>query len=77
MGLDTLSKLTTNFSNFEVIEFQFIIVKQLETRPITGQRLLSELKGIYAGLVMVEARCVEVGDFQAKAMKKEGLKFYP
>ena len=54
-----------------------MIVKQPETRPITTEQLLSEVRGIYAGLVMVEAKCVEVDEkqaSQAKAMEQEGLK---
>ena len=54
-----------------------MMVKQPETRPITCDQLLSEVRGIYAGLVMVEAKCVEVDDkqaSQAKAMEQEGLK---
>ena len=31
-----------------------------ETRPISQQQLVAEVKGIYAGLVMVEAKCIEV-----------------
>ncbi|KAF8467428.1 hypothetical protein BDZ91DRAFT_793776 [Kalaharituber pfeilii] len=53
------------------------MVRQPETRPISGDQLLSEVKGIYAGLVMVEAKCVEVDGkqaAQAKAMEQEGLK---
>jgi len=53
------------------------MVRQPETRPISGDQLLSEVKGIYAGLVMVEAKCVEVDGkqaAQAKAMEVEGLK---
>ena len=33
---------------------------QPETRPITLEQLINEVKGIYAGLVMVEMKCVEV-----------------
>ena len=33
---------------------------QPETRPITQEQLVNEVKGIYAGLVMVEKKCVEV-----------------
>lgn len=38
----------------------FSIVKQPETRPISQEQLVAEVKGIYAGLVMVETRCIEV-----------------
>ena len=33
---------------------------QPDTRPITQEQLVNEVKGIYAGLVMVEMKCVEV-----------------
>jgi hypothetical protein len=36
------------------------ILLQPETRPITQEQLVNEVKGIYAGLVMVEKKCVEV-----------------
>ncbi|KAE9370443.1 hypothetical protein N431DRAFT_559607 [Stipitochalara longipes BDJ] len=41
------------------------IVLQPETRPISQEQLVAEVKGIYAGLVMVEARCIEVDNKQA------------
>ncbi|KAI7786549.1 hypothetical protein LA080_003278 [Diaporthe eres] len=31
-----------------------------ETRPISQEQLVAEVKGIYAGLVMVESKCIEV-----------------
>jgi hypothetical protein len=36
------------------------ILLQPETRPITQEQLVNEVKGIYAGLVMVEKKCVEI-----------------
>jgi hypothetical protein len=41
------------------------IVLQPETRPISQEQLIAEVKGIYAGLVMVEAKCIEVDIKQA------------
>lgn len=38
---------------------------QPETRPISQEQLVAEVKGIYAGLVMVEAKCIEVDNKQA------------
>src|SRR5271156_2000634 len=35
------------------------MLKQPETRAITQDQLVNEVKGIYAGLVMVEKKCVE------------------
>ncbi len=36
-----------------------------ETRPISQEQLVAEVKGIYAGLVMVESRCIEVDNAQS------------
>jgi hypothetical protein len=41
------------------------IILQPETRPISQEQLVSEVKGIYAGLVIVEAKCIEVNNKQA------------
>ena len=43
------------------------ILLQPETRPISHDQLVAEVKGIYAGLVMVEAKCIDVDDKQGKA----------
>ncbi|CZS92380.1 uncharacterized protein RAG0_02797 [Rhynchosporium agropyri] len=54
----------------------FDIISQLETRPISQEQLVAEVKGIYAGLgnvysllphqsLMVEAKCIEVDNKQA------------
>ncbi|KAL2150244.1 hypothetical protein VTH82DRAFT_7920 [Thermothelomyces myriococcoides] len=40
------------------------IIKQPETRPISQEQLVAEVKGIYAGLVMVESKCIEVDSNQ-------------
>ncbi|KAK1754181.1 EST/SMG-like protein 1 [Echria macrotheca] len=40
------------------------IFKQPETRPISQEQLVAEVKGIYAGLVMVENKCIEVNSAQ-------------
>ncbi len=42
----------------------FDIIRQPETRPISQEQLVAEVKGIYAGLVMVEAKCIEVDNNQ-------------
>jgi hypothetical protein len=41
------------------------IVRQPETRPISQEQLVAEVKGIYAGLVMVEGKCIQVDVKQA------------
>ena len=39
---------------------EYDIVSQPVTVPLSQEQLIAEFKGIYAGLVMVEAKCVEV-----------------
>lgn len=41
------------------------ILLQPETRPISHDQLVVEVKGIYAGLVMVEAKCIDVDEKQS------------
>lgn len=41
------------------------LIKQPETRPISQEQLVAEVKGIYAGLVMVESKCIEVDNAQS------------
>ncbi|KIW27399.1 hypothetical protein, variant 1 [Cladophialophora immunda] len=43
---------------------------QPETRPISQEQLVNEVKGIYAGLVMVEKKCVEICAQQAQTTTK-------
>ena len=43
------------------------MILQPETRPISHAQLAVEVKGIYAGLVMVEAKCVDVDEKQSIA----------
>ncbi|KAF8466921.1 hypothetical protein BDZ91DRAFT_724420 [Kalaharituber pfeilii] len=50
------------------------MVRQPKTRAISGVQLLSEVKAIYAGLVAVEAKCIEIHGKQAEAMEQEGRK---
>ncbi|KAM0283501.1 hypothetical protein ACHAQH_002452 [Verticillium albo-atrum] len=39
-------------------------MRQPKTRPISQEQLVAEVKGIYAGLVMVESKCIEVDNSQ-------------
>lgn len=41
------------------------MIKQPATRPISEEQLVAEVKGIYAGLVMVESKCIEVDSAQS------------
>lgn len=40
------------------------MIKEPETRPISQEQLIAEVKGIYAGLVIVEAKCIEVDNIR-------------
>ncbi|KAI1772804.1 hypothetical protein F4818DRAFT_125222 [Hypoxylon cercidicola] len=42
------------------------LIAQPETRPISSEQLIAEVKGIYAGLVMVESKCIEVDNSQTE-----------
>ncbi|KAF2965594.1 hypothetical protein GQX73_g7981 [Xylaria multiplex] len=41
------------------------LLPQPETRPISQEQLVAEVKGIYAGLMMVESKCIEVDNAQS------------
>ncbi|KAI0191349.1 hypothetical protein F4808DRAFT_476137 [Astrocystis sublimbata] len=41
------------------------LIRQPETRPISVEQLVAEVKGIHAGLVMVESKCIEVDNAQS------------
>ena len=54
------------------------MLRQPETRPISHDQLVVEVKGIYAGLVMVEAKCIEVDERQKVwALDKEHARNNP
>ncbi|CVL08961.1 uncharacterized protein FMAN_11748 [Fusarium mangiferae] len=36
------------------------MMRQPETRPISQDQLVAEVRGIYAGLIMIETKCIEV-----------------
>ncbi|KAK4039714.1 hypothetical protein C8A01DRAFT_16365, partial [Parachaetomium inaequale] len=40
------------------------LLKQPEMRPISQEQLAAEVKGIYAGLVVMESKCIEVDEAQ-------------
>ncbi|OXV11771.1 hypothetical protein Egran_00468 [Elaphomyces granulatus] len=43
---------------------------QPETHPITEEQLVNEVRGIYAGLVMVEKKCMEIDRQQSQSSNK-------
>ncbi|KAL2108956.1 hypothetical protein VUR80DRAFT_3152 [Thermomyces stellatus] len=49
------------------------MLRQPDTRPISQQQLVAEVKGIYKGLVLVESKCIEVDAAQsAQTAQKDG-----
>ncbi len=44
---------------------------QPETRPISYEQLVVETKGIYAGLAIVEAKCIDVDERQLAAAQEK------
>ncbi|KAF2198880.1 hypothetical protein GQ43DRAFT_377600 [Delitschia confertaspora ATCC 74209] len=48
------------------------LLLQPESRPISQEQLASEVKSIYAGLTMVEAKCIHVDRAQASAVQECG-----
>ncbi|KAK0749220.1 hypothetical protein B0T18DRAFT_427375 [Schizothecium vesticola] len=47
------------------------LAKQPDTRPISQEQLVAEVKGIYAGLVMVENKCIEVDTAQSNNQQND------
>ena len=47
------------------------MIKQPESTPISPEQLATEVKGIYAGLVMVEAKCINIDAAQAADPKSQ------
>ncbi|ESZ94548.1 hypothetical protein SBOR_5038 [Sclerotinia borealis F-4128] len=60
-----LPNRTTSETESRSQNVPYSIILQPETRPISQEQLVAEVKGIYAGLVMVEAKCIEVDNKQA------------
>ena len=48
-----------------------VLLLQPETRPISHDQLVVEVKGIYAGLVLVESKCIDVDQKQSKAAQEK------
>ena len=55
----------------EGLEAEPEMLLQPETRPISHDQLVIEVKGIYAGLVMVEAKCIDIDERQSTAAQEK------
>ena len=56
---------------FEGLKAQPEMLLQPDTRPISHEQLVVEVKGIYAGLVMVEAKCIDIDERQSAAAQEK------
>ena len=57
----------------EGIEVEPKMLLQPDTRPISHEQLVVEVKGIYAGLAMVEAKCIDIDERQSAAAQEKDL----
>ena len=57
----------------ETTDAESEMLLQPETRPISHDQLVIEVKGIYAGLVMVEAKCIDIDEKQTAAAQEKDL----
>lgn len=55
----------------EGLEAEPEMLLQPDTRPISHEQLVVEVKGIYAGLVMVEAKCIDIDERQSAAAQEK------
>ncbi|XPT03184.1 hypothetical protein M3J09_012285 [Ascochyta lentis] len=53
------------------------LLLQPDSRPISQEQLASEVKSIYAGLTMVETKCIHVDRVQAAAMPRDDKPLAP
>ena len=56
---------------FEGPESELEMLLQPETRPISHEQLVIEVEGIYAGLVMVEVRCIDIDESDSAAAQEK------
>lgn len=59
---ETASK--TSYINADE-KLNLVRLLQPETRPILHDQLVVDVKGIYVGLVMMEAKCIDVNEKQS------------
>ncbi|KDN66992.1 hypothetical protein CSUB01_12284 [Colletotrichum sublineola] len=48
-----------------------VMIKQPEACPITQEQFVAEVRGVFAGLVMVESKCIEVDNAQNSSSEGE------
>ncbi|KAF4991804.1 hypothetical protein FDECE_13915 [Fusarium decemcellulare] len=64
---------SNNNDDHDSNEDTYSMLRQPETRPISQEQLVAEVKGIYAGLVMVESKCIQVDNAQSSSTESSKL----
>lgn len=71
---DTIPKQSRSFDpSPEHLEAEPEMLLQKDTRPISHEQLVAEVKGFYAGLVMVEAKCIDIDERQSAAAQEKDM----
>ena len=66
------SRKPRGFEDIKNPEAEPKLLLQPESRPISHEQLVVEVKGIYAGLVMVEAKCIDIDEKQSSTAQGNG-----
>lgn len=53
------------------LEIESEMFLQIETRPLSHEQLVTEVKGIYESLVMIEAKCADIDETQLTAAQEK------
>ncbi|KAF2763524.1 hypothetical protein EJ05DRAFT_42279 [Pseudovirgaria hyperparasitica] len=67
----TIAKSEPGDLEFSADDWQPKLLLQPDSRPISQSQLAAEVKSIYAGLVMVENKCISVDKAQAAAVQEK------
>ena len=68
-GIECLSPPVKDY--FECPESEPEMLLLPETRPISHEQLLIEVEGIYAGLVMVDVKCIDIDERDSAAAQEK------
>lgn len=70
-GEPPTEQVSIRYGDADPLESEPEMLLQPETRPISHEQLVVEVKGIYAGLVMVEAKCIDIDERQSMAAQEK------
>lgn len=69
----TLEHRGTLWDEEEPLAHEPVLLLNAETRPISHEQLVMEVRGIYAGLVMVESKCIDIDERQSAAAQQKDV----